>query len=74
MALKVLRQNRHKLRLKVSWQLHSHKDPSCKEGDENANESNGGQHNSVEFGSGGVVRPVQDDEAKPAHGEEETGG
>lgn len=66
--------NRYELGLKVSWQLHSHEDPSCKERHKNADEPNGRQHNSVEFGRGGVVRPVQDDEAEAPHGEEEAGG
>lgn len=52
----------------ISWQFHSHEDPSRKEGHKNTNESNRNEKNAVQSGHQVVMSElVQDHESQGSH-------
>lgn len=62
------------LGLQVAGQLHAHEQPGGEEGDQDENESHGGQQQAVEVRLARRVRLVHDDESQSADGEQEAAG
>lgn len=59
--------------LQISRQLHTHEYPGCEEWNQYANETYGYKEYSIQFGSGRIVSPIQDDKADSAHRKQKTG-
>ena len=65
---------RHNLRQHVTGELHPHEHPAAAEADDHRGEAHELQQHSVELGSVGVVRLVQDNHPRPAEAEHEAAG